>query len=726
MSYRIEKDTNDIIIDGWEQGIQPSPHKGIANMQGANISTELNEVVVSFSRFQQSQSSIINGTLTATVPLGATKLAVSSPLQAGQWIEVTASTISSLSAGNYYVSANDVSGNVTLSTHYDPTASVSVVTHGTSGTATFSITIAMGRPAAKAFERYSDGTNNQYRYYVLDSAGLVWVYDTANEATTGLTWFLPDLNVNYYTGTVPSGVGVINGWLFVFAAEFIYTKSTVNLGQTTSSNNTTYRKMRTTLSGTAQNARMDDINTSFNPHFSYTSHQGRLYYTDGAYLGSITPDTSIQIGVNIQSYAQYTAASTTGTVTVVLSGGFPTDFGGTRVPAVFFAPQAGSIPSALSVDTVYWIEDIPNATLDGFKVYAASSGGSALDISSGAVGPQYFNTFYPVGDDASNGGSTATMTFSPQRVALPTFEVAQCMAEIGNTIIIGCKGNVAYPWNQVDITPSGIISLPESNIVSVLTVNQMAYLFAGNQGNIYITDGSTASLVINVPDYVAGVPGSPGTYIEATYTWGGAMYLRGRVYFSILDQQTFKTGNCGGIWSFVPTQNLYIGQDTGIALHLESQNSYGTYNGVATILINREDQSSIAPLYWSGWYSSISGPLYGIDYTNPGTNASFPAVIETDAIPIGTFLNQKTLSQIEYKLGSTLDTGATVTGEYRQDITSAWTPLGTFITDASKLGAYVAVNFEKGQWLQLRFILTPVTSTTNGNSYIRFREIRLR
>ncbi len=358
-------------------------------------------------------------------------------------------------------------------------------------------------------------------------------------------------------------------------------------------------------------------------------------------------------------------------------------------------------------------------------MYAALTGGSAINIENGAIGNQFYNTFYPYGE-AGPGATHATAVQTTQRLNLPTFEIAQCIAEIGNTILIGCKGNVVYPWNQTDATPSSIISLPEANVVSILTVNQMAYMFAGNQGNVYITDGSVASLVINVPDYVAGVPASPGTYIESTYTWGGVMYLRGRVYFSLLDQSATKAGNCGGIWSFVPTQNLYIGQDTGLALRLEAQNSYNTYNGYATLLIPNEVQTGKFPLYWSAWNSSVTSPTYGIDYSTGGTNASFPCIIETDAVPVGTLLNQRTLQQIEYKLGAPLDTNATVTAQYRVNITDAWTNCNTFITDSSKLSGYAQANFQKLQWLQLRFILTPITSTADSNTFIRFREIRVR
>ena len=37
------------------------------------------------------------------------------------------------------------------------------------------------------------------------------------------------------------------------------------------------------------------------------------------------------------------------------------------------------------------------------------------------------------------------------------------------------------------------------------------------------------------------------------------------MYFSILDQTSSKAGNCGGIWSFIPSQSQFINQDTGIS-----------------------------------------------------------------------------------------------------------------------------------------------------------------
>ncbi len=625
----------------------------------------------------------------------------------------TVTTPAFTGTGNYYVSYANSSNKVKLSSSFDNSATYALF-HDTSGTLTFSTITTIGNPVAKATEKYGTSSGNQYRYYISDSNNYVWVYDTAIYATTlaangvGITWFLPDINT--YTGTI-SGIAVLNGWLNIFFKSQIYTKPTVDLGR---------------VFALFVGANFTTASSSSTPHYAYVGHQGKLYYTDNTYIGQLFPDTSTVSGtVNVQSYCSYTAPTTSsGTVAALFSGSLPTDGSGTRVPVVFFTDQYGTLPPAVTAGKVYYIAI--TAGSDSFAAYDALTVGSVVDLKTGAVGNQYFNTFYPLGTEASIGGSHATVFFTPERLNLPTFEVAQTIVEIGNTILIGCLGNIVYPWNQIDSTPSGLIALPENKVSTMITVNQMAYIFAGTNGNIYITDGSVASLVLNIPDYCAGIAGSPGTYIEPNYYWGGAMYLRGRVYFSVRDQTTAKTGNCGGIWSFVPTQNLYIGQDTGIALRLEAKNSYATYNGSCPLLIQNEVQDQPVALYWSPWSSDFNTPTYGIDYSNNGTLAASVAVIETDLIPVGTILNKKTYQQLEYKLGAPLDTNATVTAQYRVNATDAWTACGTFISDSDKLSGYVGVNFEKIQWLQLRFTLTPITSSADSNTFIRFREIRVR
>lgn len=700
MAYRYDQNPNteeiEIVIDGWEDGIGLSPHKGLANIQAANISTEEGEIMCSFNRVKQSQTSG-SGTLTQ---INTNTVSVSGmTLLAGSWITITSAGTTGLSGNYYYL------GSGKLSAAFSQSAST-IVTGITSGTAAFSILSVLGSPIMSATEPYIASNSQQYRYYILDSLGAVWIRDTSTLSGVDTPlWFQSELAPTL-SGRIPSGLAVLNGWLSIALGNTFYWKSTSTLGAS----------FAATTSSPASGYPSPLMTSKF--HATLVGHQGKMYYTDGNYVGSIFPNTSLLTGAaNIQSYASYTAVSTVGTFVNVIGGSKPTTaIDSTRIPAYFFTSTGGTLPTAItSISTIYYILNDGGST---FTVFAAASGGSAIDLQTGATGTQYFNTFNPT---ATNG--FATYTFTPQRLNLPFFETAQCMAEVGNIVIIGASSNTLYPWDQVSALPNDIIPLPENNTVQLLTVNNVAYAFTGQKGNIYITNGSSASLVLKVPDYCAGIAGTPLSYIEPYFTWGGSMYVRGRVWFSILDETSAKSGNCGGIWSFVPSQNFSQNQDTGLSLRLENQSSYATYGGVSNVLLASQSQTAISPQYWSGWYSSISNPTYGIDFTD--TISTPNAVIETDLIPTGTALEKKTFKQIEYKLSAPLAAGESVSISYRQNGNAAYATCGSAIVESStSLSGYFTVPFEKGQWLQLQVTLAPLASSSS--SFVRLREIRIR
>lgn len=727
MSYRFDKTTGDLVIEGFEKGIAASPYGGIANLQSVNIATENGEVMSSYARLAQLTSTAISGTLLNDT---STTVRTSTTIQAGVWISVTNSSITGLANGTYYISSSQNSGGVSILGLITPFsnsyAGVALTGLGLTGQATFSLLQTLSNPIAKATEAYYDTSNvQQFRYYILDSQGFIWVYDTATaNTTTRLSWFLPSqANVSSWTSSritscTYAGLAVLNGWLMIVVGNSIYCKSTVNLGNS---------PVLFTPGGLA--ALMSGV-SSQNPHYAFVGHQGKMYYCDGNYIGSIFPNTALITGTaNIQSYVQYVALSQfVGTIQAVIGGSTPTygsttGASGARIPAMFFSDgySGSSVPTALGggavSNAIYYIQYATDGT-QTFGVYAANSGGSALDLTTGTVGIQYFNTFYPT---ASAGN--ATITFTPQRLNLPFFEISTAIAELGNQILIGTQGNAMYPWDQISALPASILNLPEANVDNILTVNNMGYIFAGNKGNVYITNGSTAALAISIPDYCAGIPGTPSSYIEPVFSWGDSMYLRGRVYLSLLDQTSTKTGNCGGVWSFTPTQNMYIGQDTGLALRQENQNSYGTYNGTASLLIPAGVQTVKSPQYFAAWFSSITSPTYGIDTTS--TLPSTTSLIETDLIPTGTFLNKDTFNQIEYKLSSPLNASDAVSIKYRQNSTDAYAALPTLNTESTTgISGYYNVNFEKGQWLQFQITLSSVSST--NSSFCRLKELRLR
>lgn len=619
--------------------------------------------------------------------------------------------LSIVSTGYYYVSYKNASNQIKLSAHYDPYAQ-HAITHGTTGSATFNTVAVPGAAVAKATEKYASATATEYRYYMLDANGRLWVYDTAvydaSLAASGVAtlWMMPDMTP--YSTLALSGLTILNGWVMAVSNAFIYGKPTSDLGRFF------YRLPNAAL------------NNPFPTHtnFAYTGHQGKMYYCDGNYLGMLFPTTSFETNVaNIQSFSQYTAVTTTGTITDIISGSLPYDpSAGVRIPACFFTDQYGTLPTALTEGVVYFIEASPYTGT--FKVYTTAGGVTPLDIATGASGNQFFNTFYPLGEHAGPNGDHALVTFSGQRVNLPAFEVATCMIEIGNTVLIGGITNTIYPWNQIDATPSDFIPLPESGVVAMENVNNTAYILAGNKGNVYISNGSVASHVLKIPDYCAGVPGTPLTYIEPYFTWGDIVYVRGRVYVSILDQTATKAGNTGGVWSFVPAEN-FSSVDSSLALRLENQNSYGDYDGMARLMIANQEQLAVSPQYWSFWQDSYNTATsaFGIDYTSTVPVTTY--VIETDMLATGSFLAKQTFQQLEYKLTTALASGDSVALYYRLNSTDAWTALGTEnFESGDHISGYFEVNFQKTQWVQFRAVCTTNGLTTS--SFVRMKQLMLR
>lgn len=324
----------------------------------------------------------------------------------------------------------------------------------------------------------------------------------------------------------------------------------------------------------------------------------------------------------------------------------------------------------------------------------------------------------------ASGTNGTDYTFSSHALALPFIETPQALAEVpigsGVSLVIGGISNKLYIWDEIAAFYS-LVVISENNTTYLLTVNNLVFIFAGSKGNIYVTNGSSATKVIKVPDYIAN---SMGADTDPYFIWGGAMYLRGRVWFSV------QAPNCGGIWSFIPTQEYYVEQDTGATLKMENQNSYGSYDGLATVLFAPQlptSQQANGPQYWAGWDDGSGGTSlnpYAIDFTDtiPFTGTS---IIETDAIPTGTFLQNKTFQNIEYKLSTPLLSGESIQIYYRLALTDAWTTCGTVVTSPNNISGYFVGDFQSTQLLQLQIHM--IASVSSGSSsWCRLKEIRLR
>jgi hypothetical protein len=311
-----------------------------------------------------------------------------------------------------------------------------------------------------------------------------------------------------------------------------------------------------------------------------------------------------------------------------------------------------------------------------------------------------------------------TYTYNYTRL-LPMNDVAQCLSYLGTNLMIGGKLNVIYPWDRFSTTYSYPILLAEYNIVKMLTVNTNTYVLVGNRGRIYITNGSQATLYKKIPDHISQT-------IEPYYTWGGLCSNKNQLYFSFYETKNDGTAltTSGGVWG--------IDLDTK-AIRLTNTLSYQTtlYNGYATALISIYTASPAGTGLFIGWDSKSL--TYGIDTTSSspytGTTPVAFAVIDSDLIPMGTYLRPTTTGRVEFKLSTALVAGESVQLYYRQSFSASFAAInagasgnGLFNVAGVFSGVCQNVNFQNSQWIQIRATLQ---STASSPSFVRLTELRI-
>lgn len=297
--------------------------------------------------------------------------------------------------------------------------------------------------------------------------------------------------------------------------------------------------------------------------------------------------------------------------------------------------------------------------------------------------------------------TTSTYTFNTAALTLPSFDIAQSLAEQSTNLLVGGSQNSIYPWDRISPTFRFPIFTAEPFIRKMVTANTNVYVFAGNassRGRIYVTNGSQADLFFKIPDHILSRD-------EPYFVWGDAAYHRNNLLFGFEPRTNNGSGTAitnYGVWA--------------VDLETKAFRKVSSAVGFANVIMPSQTNSIAVGLgYVAGLYDGSTNTIYNSS-TAPGTGS---ATVITELIPIGTFLRKKTFRQVEVKLASTLGSGESVAITALYDTGSSVT-VGTFNT-ASEFSKVFPVTFQANQWLQIQAEIT-------GNSVggVRLREIRLR
>ena len=309
----------------------------------------------------------------------------------------------------------------------------------------------------------------------------------------------------------------------------------------------------------------------------------------------------------------------------------------------------------------------------------------------------------------SSGPSVSNYSYTDYPL-IPKPDQGTCIAPSGTGMLIGGTKNFIYTWDTLGTAATGYIYLAESFTNAIVTANQNSYVFCGNRGNIYITNGSQANVWKKIPDHLSGA-------VYPVYYFHGATYQKGRLYFGLSGSlQTGSSFNMGGVWT--------IDLETG-TLRCSNQLSYGTYAGYANCFLQGQIPTNTPPgvgLY-IGWADGLGN--YGVDVPVSTPYTSGQSYVVSDLIPIGTCLQPTTPQQFEYKLAVPLLADESVELQVASYLGGSFTSLGTTAGSNSKiiLSDIFPNKIQEQQWLLVKCILSGRTSTP---SYNRLTQLRIK
>lgn len=706
MAYRSNKEDKSIVIDGFENGIAPSPYLGISNIRNLNTNYYPGVAYVNYSR----QAATINGIWYAGIhstnvsnntgwiftAQGTGNGGMTNPVQkttspsglsyilddSGQiWKQsaVNSTTFNKLGGGSGRL-ALGASG-IVYWNNYLAVFGAGLIEFCGDGTGDSGITDANWN-----LNNISPATNTAVFTvdFVSSSSQLLFSVNPSN---------LPRFQINdpvqfTTTGTLPASL-VLNTTYYIKSID--YSSSFITISTSVGGSTFTF-----TSNGTGTHT-ITDYSTPL-PIGNVTSLVLSFSSVIGATTATITSYIDTR-GVTVLANWQ----GATGVYNVVMADGqkLAAAFTNGSATITFLAPIVYLAPGARSAQLL-------DTTVTNYKPYVSKADGNLYFANGrylGRILAQNSNINFNPGL-----ASTYDVNFGVASLLQQTDTITD-MTDLNSTLVVSGQKDM-YTWDYTSPTMTAPSPVGEQ-IFTITNLLNNVYILAGQKGNIYISNGYSAQLFYKIPDFIAGV-------IDPVWSWGGFMVHRSKLFFQVLAKNTSGTNLLAGVFSLIVSPPA-VGSSTE-GLVMEAQNSYGLTpaSGALSggVLIDNSPSANGNDSYYSAW--SNGATTGGIDYNDTTLWQNFEPTIETDIIPIGTILDKKTMGNIQFKLDRPMASGDQIRMYWRPSLTDSYVLMGT--TTTTQLSEYYPSNISQSQWAQFKIQMKCAPSSS---SFIPLREIRI-
>lgn len=502
MAYRYEKTASgnrDLIIDGWENGIALSPYKGLGNMRNLNNSYYPGLAYVNYKR---QAATLSGGTMgdpvqSATSPAGLNYI-LDNLGQIWKQAAVNSSTFNLLGSGTGRIGTGN--GGLAYWNNYLVVFGNGLIEFcgdGTDDSGVISTNWNLVHGAGGLVQSHFSGVTSPSQ--LVSNSGAFYLYAYVNMpvqfTTTGTLPSPLALSTTYYIKSVNSTNGI-------FQVSTTPGGSDVTIVSTGSGTHTVTAGVGGTTSLVLPLGNVTDMTFTGDLLPGSTTATIATYTTpSGVPITSAWAGASGQYNILAPSGDNILATFTNGSATVSFI-----------FPIVF--DEFGTFQVQLLT---------PNLT--NYRDYVSKVDGNlyfANGRSLGRILAQNVNTILN-----PSAPTTYVVDYAVTQL-LQTNDSIISMTDLQSHLVLAGNKDL-YIWDYVSVTPTAPAPVGEQ-IVSIINILNNIYVFAGQKGNIYLSNGYSAQLLYKMPDYIAGI-------IDPVWTFGGVMNHRSRLYFQALAQQ---------------------------------------------------------------------------------------------------------------------------------------------------------------------------------------------
>jgi len=306
---------------------------------------------------------------------------------------------------------------------------------------------------------------------------------------------------------------------------------------------------------------------------------------------------------------------------------------------------------------------------------------------------------------------STSFTFSWEALDIPNNEIVQSLVMGNSTLFIGADSKNVYPWDTISPSFDTPINFPEPAIADFVATNNLVYAFGGNQGRIYLTNESSATLYREIPGAVTGEE-RPFFFFWDANVGNNELYFSFQSYTNAAPTTPLTT--TGGVWA--------INSDTNALRMVQSTLNANAWVRMVNPVADGYQQSFLRPPGQGLLVGYSVGSNYYLDYSTSLPSTDYSTYFESEIIPVGTYFDKTTFENIQYKLSTPMVANEGIRVSQRSNITGSYTVIAEFTT-AGLISDQASINWENVEWFQLKVEMKSVVSSP---SYVRLREIRLR